>query len=145
MQPATSFPGFSPTHPTERERGRVGENPGNEVAGVNSTIQETNYYYQCAKKVLSDSLGLVFVTCQTGKWSILRNSNYRRTVKPITLIKKSWGLVEMTFGLVNASFSLPEWQAVKMTFFAPWLLSLLVNPPVYIRKSDVWLVSDVDY
>ena len=28
------------------------------------------------------------------------------------------GLVEMTFGLVIASFSLPEWQAVKMTFFA---------------------------
>ena len=28
-------------------------------------------------------------------------------------------LVEMTFGLVYASFSLPEWQAVKMTFFAP--------------------------
>ena len=24
----------------------------------------------------------------------------------------------MTFGLVNASFSLPKWQAVKMTFFA---------------------------
>ena len=35
------------------------------------------------------------------------------------LIKKFWGLVVMTFGLVNASFSLPEWQAVKMTFFAP--------------------------
>ena len=31
-----------------------------------------------------------------------------------------WGLVEMTFGLVYASFSLPEWQALKMTFFAPW-------------------------
>ena len=29
------------------------------------------------------------------------------------------GLVEMMFGLVNASFSLPDWQAVKMTFFAP--------------------------
>ena len=29
------------------------------------------------------------------------------------------GLVEMTSGLVNASFSLPEWQAVKMIFFAP--------------------------
>ena len=26
----------------------------------------------------------------------------------------------MMFGLVNASFGLPEWQAVKMTFFAPW-------------------------
>ena len=29
------------------------------------------------------------------------------------------GLVEMTFGLVNASLSLPEWYAVKMTFLAP--------------------------
>ena len=25
----------------------------------------------------------------------------------------------MMFGLVNVSLSLPEWQAVKMTFFAP--------------------------
>ena len=32
LQPRSSFPGFSPTRPTERERvGRVGENPGNEV------------------------------------------------------------------------------------------------------------------
>ena len=28
-------------------------------------------------------------------------------------------LVEMTSGLVNAIFSLPEGQAVKMIFFAP--------------------------
>ena len=35
------------------------------------------------------------------------------------LIKMLWGLVEMMFGLVNVCFSLPEWQAVKMTFFAP--------------------------
>ena len=28
------------------------------------------------------------------------------------------GLVEMAFGLVYTSLSLPEWQAVKMTFFA---------------------------
>ena len=27
----------------------------------------------------------------------------------------------MTFRLVNANFSLPEWQAVKMTFFAPYI------------------------
>ena len=26
----------------------------------------------------------------------------------------------MTSRLVNAIFSLPEWQAVKMIFFAPW-------------------------
>ena len=32
------------------------------------------------------------------------------------LVKKLLGLVEMTFGLENASFSLPEWQAVKMIF-----------------------------
>ena len=26
----------------------------------------------------------------------------------------------MTCGVVHASYSLPEWQAVKLTFFAPW-------------------------
>ena len=40
---------------------------------------------------------------------------HRRTVKPILFIEKFGGLVEMMFGLVNASFSLPEWQAVRMT------------------------------
>ena len=35
------------------------------------------------------------------------------------LIQTFLGLVEMMFGLVNVSFSLPEWQAVKMNFFAP--------------------------
>ena len=35
------------------------------------------------------------------------------------LIKTFEGLVEMMFGQVNVSFNLPEWQAVKMTFFAP--------------------------
>ena len=49
----------------------------------------------------------------------------RRTVKSILLVKKFWGLVEMTSGLVNASFSLPEWQAVKMIFFAPFRETLL--------------------
>ena len=49
----------------------------------------------------------------------LRNSNNRRTLKSILLVKKFLGLVEMTSGLVNAGFSLPEWQAVKMIFFTP--------------------------
>ena len=35
------------------------------------------------------------------------------------LIKMFLALVEMMLGLVNVSFSLPEWQAVKMTLFAP--------------------------
>ena len=42
-------------------------------------------------------------------------------MKSILHVKKLLGLVEMMSGLVkfNASFSLPEWQAVKMIFFAP--------------------------
>ena len=59
------------------------------------------------------------------KWCFLRNSNNRRTVKSILLVKKFLGLVEMTSGLVNASFSLPEWQTVKMIFFAPWIIYFL--------------------
>ena len=38
----------------------------------------------------------------------------------ILLIKKGFGLVEMTCGLVHASYRSPKWQAVKLTFFAPW-------------------------
>ena len=44
-------------------------------------------------------------------------------MKSILHNEKRLGLVEMTSGLVNASFSLPEWQAVKMIFFAPWVYS----------------------
>ena len=42
-------------------------------------------------------------------------------MKAILLVKKLLGLVEMKSGLVNARFSLPEWQAVKMRFLAPCL------------------------
>ena len=51
-------------------------------------------------------------------------------MKSILLVKKFLGLVEMTSGLVNASFSLPEWQAVKMIFFAPWLEVILERASV---------------
>ena len=56
-----------------------------------------------------------------GQVKFLRNSNDRRTVKSILHIKTFLGLVEMTFKLVSAtcSYRLPEWQAVKLTFFAP--------------------------
>ena len=30
----------------------------------------------------------------------------------------------MTFGLVHASYSLPEWQTVELTFFAPCVKGL---------------------
>ena len=38
------------------------------------------------------------------------------------LIKTFLGLVEMMFGLVNVSFSMLKWQAVKMTLFAPCIM-----------------------
>ena len=49
-------------------------------------------------------------------------------MKSILLVKKFLGLVEMMSGLVNASFSLPEWQAVKMIFFAPCYYVYFVFP-----------------
>ena len=43
--------------------------------------------------------------------------NFNQSYWSIILV----GLVEMTFGLVGASYDLPEWQAVKLTFFAPYI------------------------
>ena len=40
-------------------------------------------------------------------------------MKSILQVKKFLGLVEMMSELVNASFRLPEWQAINMIFFAP--------------------------
>ena len=87
--------------------------------------------YQRAKKVVSNSLGLVdfaigivnsVVNLPDGQViCFLRNSINGRTVKSMLLLQTFLGLVEMMSGLVNASFSLPEWQAVKTIFFAPCL------------------------
>ena len=92
---------------------------------------------QRAKKVVSHSVGLVdfaiglkwilFLTCLMGKWNFFRNSNDRRTQVINPAHKIFFRLVEMTFGLVHASYSLPEWQAVKLTFFSPWIRSLLLS------------------
>ena len=38
-------------------------------------------------------------------------------MQSILLVKKLFGLVEMMSRLVNASFSLPKWQAVKINDF----------------------------
>ena len=89
--------------------------------------QGINFSTQRAKKVVSDSPGLVdfaiglvnfFLNLPDGQVFFFSTSNYRRTVKSFLLIKMFLGLVEMTFGLVYSIFSLPEWQALKMTVFA---------------------------
>ena len=49
-------------------------------------------------------------------------SKLKRNCEINLLIKTFLGLVEMMFGLVNVSFSLPEWQAINVTFFAPCIV-----------------------
>ena len=83
---------------------------------------------QHAKKVVSDSpalvdfaIRLVIFFCNLPHGQVLFWGEIQITegLYSILLIKKGFGLVEKTCGLVHASYSLPEWQAVKLTFFAP--------------------------
>ena len=68
------------------------------------------------------------------------NSNYRLIVINPAIIKKGFGLVEMTRGLVHASYSLPEWQAVKLTFFAFWVTIAECSDKVK-ENGTTWCVS----
>ena len=78
---------------------------------------------------MSDSPGLVdfaiklvnsVINLPNGQVNFFEEFKLQKNCEINLLIKTFLGLVEMMFGLVNVSFSLPEWQAVKMTFFAPW-------------------------
>ena len=64
-------------------------------------------------------------------------------MKSVLLVKTFWGLVEMTSGLVNASFSLPEWQAVKMIFFAPWFWQKIAPCEGRFKESRILDSSQV--
>ena len=83
---------------------------------------------QCAKKVVSDSPGLVdfaiglvnsVINLPNGQVNFFEEFKLQKNCEINLLIKTVFGLVEMIFGLVNVSLNLPEWQAVKMAFFAP--------------------------
>ena len=78
---------------------------------------------------MSDSPGLVdfaiglvnsVINLPDGQVKFFEEFKSQKNCEIHLLIETFWGLVEMTSGLVNVSFSSPEWQAVKMTFFAPW-------------------------
>ena len=104
---------------------------------------------------MSDSLGLLnfaiglvnsVINLPDGQVKFFEEFKLQENCEINLLIKPFLGPVEMIFGLVNVSFSLTKWQAVKMTFFAPRLAftekesfySILVSP-LYIRqvqKSD---------
>ena len=67
----------------------------------------------------------MFLTCLSGKLNFLGNSNYKRTgINPAHQII-FFGLVKMTLGLVHANYSLLEWQAVELTFFAPCKIAFI--------------------
>ena len=77
---------------------------------------------------MSDSLWLVdfamglvnsVINLPDGQVNFFEKFKLQKNCEINLLIKMFWGLVEMIFGLVNVNFSLSEWQAVKMTFFAP--------------------------
>ena len=55
------------------------------------------------------------------------NSHYRRSIINPAHPNFFFGAIKMTLGLVHVSCSLPEWQAVKLTFSAPWLRILLTK------------------
>ena len=83
---------------------------------------------QRAKKVVSNNSGLVDFAIgivnsvnnfPDRQVNVFVESKLQKNCEINLLIKTFLGLVEMMFGLVNVSFSLPEGQAVKLTFFAP--------------------------
>ena len=74
---------------------------------------------------MSDSAGLVdyairlvnsVLNLPDGQVRFVEEFKLQKNCEINLLIKTFLGLVEMMFGLVNVSFSLPEWQAVKNDF-----------------------------
>ena len=85
-------------------------------------------FRQLATKVVSDNLGLVdfairlviFVLILPNRQVLFYGeTQITKDCNQCCSSKRVWGLVEMTCGLVPSSYSLPKWQAVKLTFFAP--------------------------
>ena len=102
---------------------------------------------QCGKKVVSDSPGLVdfaiklmfFVhNLPDGQVLFLGEIQITEGLLSILLINRVLWLVEMTCGLVHAIYSLPEWQAVKLTFFAPWAKKGHPGHPGQYYTSVIW-------
>ena len=96
---------------------------------VGSESPEKNKY-QRAKKVVSNSRGLVDFAIRLvdsvfnwpdGQVKFFEEFTLQKYCQINMLIKTFLGLVQMLFWPVNVSFGLPEWQAVEITFFAPWI------------------------
>ena len=84
-----------------------------------------NYYYQLAKKGVSDSLGLVdFAIRQVNlvlnlpdkQVTVFREFKLQKNRNQSYLSKHFSWLVRMTLGIVHASYSLPEMTSCKTDF-----------------------------
>ena len=93
---------------------------------MTASLSHTCVSNQRAKKVVCDSPGLVsfaiglensVINLSDGQVKFFEDFKLQKNYEINLLIKTFLGLLEMMFGLVNVSFSLPEWKAVKMTFF----------------------------
>ena len=71
--------------------------------------------------LLDFAVGLVnsVINLPDGQLKFFEEYKLQKKCEINLLIKTFLGLAEMMVGLVNVSFSLPEWQAIKMAFFAP--------------------------
>ena len=96
------------------------------------TVQPQELCFQHAKKVMSDNFaaGLVNSVLNLqikflGEFKLQKKCNQSRSSK------KNWGRVggldKVALGVVHSRYSLPNWQAVKLTFFAPWVGCFLIN------------------
>ena len=97
---------------------------------------------QRAKKVMSDNPGLVdfafglvnsVLNLSGGQVNFWGKFKLQRDGNQSCKSKRVLRLVEMTCGLVHASYSFSEWQAVKLTFFSP-CQTCWVSEPICLKS-----------
>ena len=96
---------------------------------------------QRAKKVVSDSPGLVdfAIGLVNSEVKFFEKFKLQKNCEINLLMKTTLGLVKMMFGLVNVSYNLSEWQALKMTFFAPWERGRV--GVVFSLMTEIWWIN----
>ena len=81
------------------------------------------------------------VICPTGKCCFLGKFKLQKGYNQSCQSKRVLGLIEMTCGLVHASYSLHEWQSVILTFFPPCQLSILIT--IILITTTLLITGDI--
>ena len=105
---------------------------------VNASLCTVELWISVQRKLVSDSSGLVDFAQRASEF-FRGNSNYRRTVINAVHQKNFWAL-KKTLGLVHTSNNLPEWQAVKPTFFAPCGCTCEMSNGRIAKLTRTWLI-----